>query len=76
MLYRHKKSGGLYRLLLTATRESDLRQLAIYVALKDGSLWARTLDEFDERFSIVGDTTPDSPPALRKQWGALAAFCR
>ena len=55
MIYRHIKTGNLYRLLLDHVwREHDVRPVVVYLALRDGTMWCRPRDEFHERFELVG----------------------
>ena len=44
-LYRHYK-GGLYRALFLATDEATKQPHVVYVALSDGSLWTRSLQDW------------------------------
>jgi hypothetical protein len=49
----HKKSHGIYRLLLLGERESDLQPVAIYAG-ENGRVWVRDLWEFmDGRFERI-----------------------
>lgn len=51
----HKKSHGLYRLLLLGERESDLHPVAVYAG-SNGRVWVRDLWEFmDGRFRRLGE---------------------
>lgn len=59
MLYRHKKTGTLYRILIEATNESDLTALIVYISLVNGKIWARPAAEFfDGRFETVNGPIP------------------
>ena len=50
-VYRHIKTGGLYRVLRHGRIEADLRAVVIYESLADGRVWVRPTDEFyDGRF--------------------------
>lgn len=54
--YRHKKTGGVYQLLMVATIEATMKPAAIYAAKHHGKVerWVRPLDEFcDGRFEAV-----------------------
>lgn len=48
--HQHYK-GGLYRKLIEGRRESDLCPMVAYRALVDGTVWFRTLDEFERKFT-------------------------
>lgn len=47
--HRHRKTGGLYKLLMTALIEADLSHAVVYEG-NDGTVWVRPLDQFIERF--------------------------
>lgn len=51
--WQHIKSGGYYRLLAYATRESDLTGEVVYQSEADGRLWIRPVAQFHERFRRV-----------------------
>ncbi len=53
-VWRHKKTGGLYDILMEATLESDLTEMVVYQAHKDKSIWIRPRAEFfDGRFEKI-----------------------
>jgi hypothetical protein len=54
-LWRHRKRGSFYLVLLVnVKREYDLEPVAVYLALRDFSLWDRPMCEFfDGRFERV-----------------------
>ncbi|MCA0404903.1 MAG: hypothetical protein LCH39_01960 [Proteobacteria bacterium] len=61
--YRHKKTGGSYVELMRGTIEADLSPCVIYCALKDGSIWVRPVQEFDDgRFEPI-EAQPAKPAA-------------
>lgn len=64
-LYRHKKTGGTYQLLMLATIEADMTPAVVYGARKDGEVhrWVRPVAEFcDGRFEPVDmRTVPFAP---------------
>lgn len=53
LMFRHKRTGGLYELIGTARLQTDkpLFDLAEVVAYRggDGRIWARAANEFDDR---------------------------
>jgi hypothetical protein len=57
MIYRHKKTGNLYRWLaagVDATNERDGLMVAIYCEPDDGhSVYVREMSEFNEKFEPV-----------------------
>lgn len=58
--YRHKKTGGTYQLLMTATIEATMTPAVVYAARVDGTVhrWVRPLAEFcDGRFEPVDTAT-------------------
>ena len=56
--YRHRKTGGVYRLIARGCMESDLAPVTIYAAA-DGTVWVRPTAEFnDGRFVPIEDTSP------------------
>lgn len=53
-IYRHVKTGGLYRVLCIASVEATLELVVVYQSEQDGRCWTRPLDEFmDGRFEVV-----------------------
>jgi hypothetical protein len=63
MVFRHKKNGGEYVLIGYGKMQADtwedmtyrhqvtsvdMREVAIYRAVDDGSLWVRPLEEFED----------------------------
>lgn len=49
--WEHIRTGGVYRLLATGLRESDLSPAVVYQAKSDGVIWVRpTREFFDGRF--------------------------
>lgn len=50
-LYRHRRSGGVYRLLDIATDEKTSKQVVVYRSKESGKVWVRNHSEFfDGRF--------------------------
>lgn len=59
-IYRHIKTGGLYRILCNASVESTLEPVVVYQSKQDGRCWTRPLEEFmDGRFEIIPAPTPE-----------------
>jgi len=64
-IYRHYSRKGLFKVLNLAKNEIDRVDVVVYLALDDGRVWVRTLNEFVgqvklgdgfvERFSLVRD---------------------
>lgn len=53
-VYKHIKSGGLYRLVCLAVHEGTGAHYAVYESLKTGEVWLRPSEEFfDGRFEEV-----------------------
>lgn len=75
-LWRHKKTGGLYRVLAYGVLEWDMRNAVIYRLDGDvGVIWIRPESEFrDGRFELVSEpadperisVTPVSPEQTNK----------
>lgn len=65
-LYRHFK-GGVYKLRAVASDSSDLKQIAVYQSIKDGTFWTRPLSEFRELLSP--DRVP--PTGQRRRFAYL-----
>ena len=56
--YRHKKSGGIYRLVARGFLEMDLTPVTVYVSAHDGTVWVRPTAEFDDgRFEPVDEAS-------------------
>jgi hypothetical protein len=52
-IYRHVKTGGLYRVVCIASVEATLELVVVYQSEQDGRCWTRPLDEFmDGRFEL------------------------
>lgn len=61
MLMRHKKTGGIYRVMAMAIREEDLEPMVSYSG-NDGLIWVRPAKEFfDGRYEVYipAKTAPD-----------------
>jgi hypothetical protein len=53
-LYRHKKTGRVYRLLDIAVDEKTQNELVVYRSIEDGIIWVRNHHEFfDGRFEKI-----------------------
>lgn len=54
-LYRHKKTGGFYHVVLEdAIIEATMERAVIYRALSDNKVWVRPYSEFaDGRFELA-----------------------
>lgn len=51
-IYKHLRTGGLYKVLAVGTHVDTKELLVVYAAIKDGAVWVRTYDEFtDGRFA-------------------------
>jgi hypothetical protein len=53
-VWRHVRSGNLYRIVRRAWEEATLDPQVVYEALEGGGfVWVRPLDAFNERFERV-----------------------
>lgn len=53
MFYRHKKTGGIYRVQMLAAQEVDLETQVVYSDVETGMIWVRPAGEFfDGRFEV------------------------
>ena len=53
-LFRHKKTGGVYRPLMVCELESDLTEMVVYKNIDTGRVWVRPVSEFyDGRFEPI-----------------------
>lgn len=53
-IYRHVKTGGLYRIVCIASVEATLELVVVYQSQQDGRWWTRPMEEFmDGRFEMV-----------------------
>ena len=51
--YRHKKTGGIYKIVTLGRNEADLRPIVIYRNVGEGHVWSRPVHEWlDGRFEI------------------------
>ncbi|WP_309713989.1 DUF1653 domain-containing protein [Armatimonas sp.] len=58
-IYRHQKTGRLYRIVCIASVEATLELVVVYQSEQDGRCWTRPLNEFiDRRFEIVEEARP------------------
>ena len=56
-LYRHTRTGGLYRIVCIAAVEATLETVVVYRSDQDGQTWTRPLGEFmDGRFELLSAT--------------------
>lgn len=51
-LYKHHK-GNIYEYKCAAMLETDCEVHAVYESVKDGKIWVRPMDEFDEKFKLI-----------------------
>lgn len=66
MLFKHVKTGGIYRLQMIATNEADMTPSAIYANAETGMIWVRPASEFfDGRFEVF------VPPAQAPDGGFI-----
>lgn len=52
-VYRHRKSGGLYRVLMCARLEANQQHVTVYQHIDGTMPWVRPTAEFGERFDYV-----------------------
>lgn len=56
MIYKHIKTGRLYRLVAEAKQEKDLEDVVVYQHIEGGIVWVRNAKEFwDGRFKAVSN---------------------
>ena len=53
MIYRHKRSGGLYRLLVDSFSVERQAHSMVYVSLETGQVFDRDSKRFAENFEFV-----------------------
>lgn len=59
MLFRHKKTGGVYRIVNLAIQEADLTSVVVYANEATGAAWVRPASEFfDGRYEVVLQRPP------------------
>lgn len=46
--------GGVYKIITVACKEDTLEPIVVYQSLKNGSIWARTLQNWRERVQLEG----------------------
>jgi hypothetical protein len=67
MIYRHKRSGGLYRLLIDSFSVERQANSMVYVSLETGQVFDRDSKRFAENFEYVSDAqagiVPKAPHA-------------
>jgi hypothetical protein len=53
-LLQHLKTGGFYKVLYLAKMEATLKDVYVYEALVNGSIWIRPKDEMEDgRFAPI-----------------------
>lgn len=73
-VWRHVKSGGLYRLLHgDALLEENLRRYVVYECMQTGQVWLRPRPEFLQRFVFHKSVKADSM-RTRTLWARARAF--
>lgn len=55
MIYKHKASGKLYRVILESFSVERQRHSVVYMKLADGAIFDRDADAFDDGFMEVID---------------------
>lgn len=55
--FQHYK-GGFYKVLFEVIHSETLEEMVVYVMLKDGSLWTRPKDMFEETVVVGGKKVP------------------
>lgn len=53
MIYKHKRTGDLYRLLLISFSVERQRESVVYMSLSTGSIFDRDGLKFNENFEFV-----------------------
>lgn len=69
MLFRHKKTGGVYRLEMLTTNEADLTTRAVYSDARTGTIWDRPASEFfDGRYErVIADPDAEAEADLLRR---------
>ena len=67
MIYRHKKSGKLYRFLFPTFDATNQKDWCVYVCLETGTLFSRDGVEFAKKFEFVDYTQYKIIPKEKKK---------
>ena len=62
MIYRHKRTGGLYRLLLDSFSVERQAATMVYASLETGQVFDRDSRKFAENFEFVRDAQAGIAP--------------
>lgn len=66
MLMRHKKTGGVYKIMMLAIQEDTLETVVVYTHTETGAIWTRPASEFfDGRFEVVLERQKAETPPTR-----------
>lgn len=73
MIYKHIRTGVLYRLLYSSFSVERQKQSCVYISLENGAIFDRDAEKFRENFIYMGDAQtkilPKEPPVeLRGLW--------
>jgi len=52
-IYRHIPTGNLYEILFNSFHADTKEQVVVYRSMKDGKVWVRGIERFNERFEQV-----------------------
>lgn len=65
MLFRHKKTKGIYQIQMLVTNETDLSVSVVYSNYESGTIWVRPASEFfDGRYERVIEGTGITAEAM------------
>lgn len=55
MIYKHKRTGVLYRRLMDAFQVESQKHSVVYVSMETGQVFCRELGKFMENFDFIVD---------------------
>lgn len=67
MLYRHNRTGVLYRTLFNAFDVERQCPSIVYVQVSTGAIFVREEKDFEEKFTFVGDAQAEIVPKDKNQ---------
>lgn len=67
MLYRHNRTGVLYRTLFDAFDTERQKPTIIYVQVSTGAIFTRDAEDFEAKFTYVGNAQDEIVPKDKNQ---------